>query len=58
MNELLFEQLICSIKYVFIHLLCFAAAFHRGGHTLVQKSIIDQARHHLDNLKNVNATGG
>lgn len=46
------------LLFVFFHFCRFTAAFHCGGHTLVQKSDIDRARCHLDGLRQVNATGG
>lgn len=62
MDELLFYSSYVQQNTVshmcFFHFFCFTAAFHCGGHTLVQKSDIDRARYHLDSLKKVNATGG
>lgn len=46
-----------SYLFYFLFFLFYTAAFHCGGHTLVQKSDIDRARH-LNSLKQVNGTGG
>lgn len=58
LTALMFNKIQSSHVFFTFFFFFFTAAFHCGGHTLVQKSDIDRARHYLDSLEQVNATGG